>query len=99
MLRMVPLPRFAEEEHLWVPPPLAGEVASGASRRGRRQRRLRVTVGAAALLRPTLRFGVGAHSDQRAVAYRADAPAQRQIRADRGADYQRNGGHGSTSRG
>ena len=34
MFRMVPLPRFAEEEHLQVPPPLAGEVASAASRRG-----------------------------------------------------------------
>ena len=65
----------------------------------RRQRRLRVAVGATALLRPALRFGVGAHSGQRAVADRADAPAQRQICSDRRADHQRNGGHGSPGRG
>ncbi len=65
----------------------------------RRQRRLRVAVGASALLRPALRFGVGAHSDQREVAHRADGPAQRQICTDRIADHQRNGGHGGTGRG
>ena len=32
----------------------------------RRQRRFRVSVGAAALLRPALRFGAGAHAGQRA---------------------------------
>src|SRR5882724_2540485 len=47
----------------------------------RRQRRLRVSVCATALLRPALRFGVGAHSGQREVAHRADAPAQIQFRA------------------
>src|ERR1700730_8046346 len=50
--------------------------------------------GAAALFRPALRFRIGTHADQRAVARRAAGPAQRQIRADRGADDQRNGGHG-----
>ncbi len=65
----------------------------------RRQRRLRVAVGATALLRPALRFGVGAHSGQRAVAHRADGADQRQICSDRSADHQRNGGHGSTGRG
>ena len=39
----------------------------------RRQQRHRVAVGAAALLCP-LRFGVGAHADQRAVARRAAGP-------------------------
>ena len=42
-------------------------------------------VTCSALLRPALRFGVGAHSGQRAVAHRADAPAQRQICSDRSA--------------
>ena len=65
----------------------------------RRQRRLRVAMGATAVLRPALRFGVGAHSGQRELAHRADAPAQRQIRSDRTADHQRNGGHGGTGRG
>ena len=64
-----------------------------------RQRRLRVAVGAAAVLRPALRFGVGAHSGQRAVAHRADGAAQREICSDWIADDQRNGGHGGTGRG
>src|SRR5262249_28862391 len=60
-----------------------------------RQRRLRVAVGAPALLRPALRFGVGAHSGQREVADRANAPAQCQICADGRPDHQRNGGAGT----
>ena len=58
------------------------------------QRRFRVAMGAAALLRPALRLGVGAHAGERGVAHQADAPAQRQVCPHQRAHDQRNGRHG-----